>query len=273
MVRTLKSGTRRRQGRHIRSRKIARPKLRNWLLEMDRAVQKLPRAETAGDYWNFFFVRYPHLRPSPYRTRLQGLREQIARYEAIISNDQETRRTLDTLSRALRKQLAALVLDTIGDLDDLSEKKDLKRIGRIYGSQRRNLIRKVEKLRGHLEDVRRDALKLHHYLGRDVAVRSLRCLEIISECRIPASDLIEIIPVHYSKVRLASRTAMNMVKLYWFFRYGCEVDGDEAEVRVALIRNRFWTPYVPKIPYQGAYDGTENKNCPAVHQAILRYSR
>ena len=45
----------------------------------------------------------------------------------------------------------------------------------------------------------------------------------------------------------------------------------ESKVRVALIRNAFWTQRTNAVAYLPDYDGAESKGCTAVRQAVNRF--
>jgi hypothetical protein len=63
-----------------------------------------------------------------------------------------------------------------------------------------------------------------------------------------------------------------MVQLYWFFRHGCTLSGHESEVRVARLRNAFWTEYgATKVKYLAKYDGVKAQGCDAVRLAVRRF--
>jgi len=71
-------------------------------------------------------------------------------------------------------------------------------------------------------------------------------------------------------IRFTDPTSRCMVSLYWFFRHECSLSGDEAEVRVAKIRNTQWLDWVSTVGYIAEYDGVQNRGCEAVHAAVLR---
>ena len=80
----------------------------------------------------------------------------------------------------------------------------------------------------------------------------------------PRNDHIEL--RHFNPVTLY------MVHLYWLFRDGCSLSGHESEVRVAMIRNSFWRELdVEPASYLDNYDGSQNKGCTTVRQAVARY--
>lgn len=63
-----------------------------------------------------------------------------------------------------------------------------------------------------------------------------------------------------------------MVQLYWFFRRGCRVSGNDSEVRVALIRNSFWTKLGESpVSFRPTYKSAESAGCPAVDAAVRRF--
>jgi hypothetical protein len=59
-----------------------------------------------------------------------------------------------------------------------------------------------------------------------------------------------------------------MVWLYWFFRSGCHLSGDEAEVRVGLLRNALWK----RLDVEEVFIATDQpRGCRAVYVAVSRY--
>ena len=59
-------------------------------------------------------------------------------------------------------------------------------------------------------------------------------------------------------------------QLYFFFRsYG--VSGNDAEVRVGLIRNAFLTEWVGSVGVLKSYQDGESQGCDAVRKAVKRF--
>jgi hypothetical protein len=262
------------------------PRYRNWLKELDRRVQKLPRASDflESGYSPFWFARYPRLIPRPIpgdpRSKVvcesdyKTFSNQLSNWEEKISQQQEANRTLTDLSAKQRKQLAALLLDTIVILEMCNcEKRSAIRMHKLMKeapTRTRMLVRRVVKVRRVLEELREYAKNLDPILGRQYVLAAESCLKAVSKLDAnSAADLIKEIKPEYST--LESVGTFGMVKLYWFFRYECRLPGDEAEVRTAQLRNAFWRDWLESVNIIPEYNGSENKGCTAVRQAVARY--
>ncbi len=88
-------------------------------------------------------------------------------------------------------------------------------------------------------------------------------------------DLVGLLKTPGFHVTPANPVAPCMVRLYWFFRHGCGISGDQSEVRVALLRNAFWKKFnISSVEYRNRFDreSAEPAGCPAVIEAVRRYS-
>ncbi len=134
--------------------KAADSRWTNWLKELDDLEPRCPRAQDWLAYSYFMFARYPRLRPrlpakrrrkgsaalasDPRRLLLESCREtferQVSSVEKGIKEHDVARRVLDSLNRLQRRQLAALVVDTVADLENYmgyqSQLKDLTRLAK-----------------------------------------------------------------------------------------------------------------------------------------------
>lgn len=110
-------------------------------------------------------------------------------------------------------------------------------------------------------------------LGTDYRNAANKALKALDDKHFPtAQEHIEI-----ESQSLASENedvaVFGMVKLYWFFRHGCGLTGDESEVRVARLRNAFWTEHgVSTVPFRAEYFTGQSQGCEAVHVAVIRFS-
>ena len=272
----------------------------NWLEKLDKWAATLsPAADRIGPYGPFMLARYPNLRPQPIqgnarsRTTCQsGERaadQTFVEWESRIAGNTETAVCLEGLDAEQRRQLAALLLETVVDLemrtctDRISQTARHIRdeaATRLRGLDRRlkKARRAVEELMAYAQDSETgnalDALRhpVRQMFGQPykfAAGHALRALEVKG-----LFDAEE-------QVKLASESltsehedpeVFGMVQLYWFFRHGCSLTGHESEVRVARLRNAFWTEHsVSKVKYRAKYDEVESQGCAAVHLAVWRF--
>lgn len=242
----------------------------NTLAELDARAATLPRARSWLNYPYFMFARFPHLRPLKNgKTFWQKLEE----WENRIESDSKAARALADLNPDLRQQLAALLVDIIAELE--MYRKKISRPPKTFVAEaerrKRMLLRKREKARRELENLRDYARNLDRLLAGDDEEAARRCLEILSG--IGDFDHAAILEVLSGQHPVPDDPAVRgMVDLYWFFRQCCGLTGDEAEVRVALLRNTFWTKYgVAEVDYRPTYIAGESKGCQAVHEAVRRF--
>jgi len=215
--------------------------------------------------------------------------QQFAEWESRIAENTEAAACLVGLSAELRKQLAALLLETTDDLemrtatDRTSQWKN--QLCREAPTRLRMLNRKLHKARQAVQELMNYAkdsreenapdsplYRARRMLGQAyiiAASNALRDLDI--EHLSDAQRHIEIATESLS-VRSEDVEVFGMVQLYWFFRHGCKLSGNESEVRVARLRNAFWTKQgVCAIKYRTEYDKVDSQGCEAVHVAVSRF--
>ncbi len=246
----------------------------NWLEDLDMKAQKLPRADDWWDYSAFMMERYPHLKPRPVPSaENKEFSQFVSQWEHRISQHPKARGALKSLSTKQRRQLAALVLDTIVELRDYRELRGISQTAQKLkpAAPRRNqmLIKKINKAIGALQEVRDYTASAGDELlfGEGVRRATDKCLKGLQEAR----------PFPFGRFEppgceIVSPVGFGMVRLYWFFRHGCGISGDESEVRVALIRNALWKKYgISEVAYRPKYQVGESKGCDAVHEAVSRF--
>jgi hypothetical protein len=137
------------------------------------------------------------------------------------------------------------------------------------------LERKVAAAEGALEDLKAYAEALDSLLGWNYVITSKSCLKQLRMFRKAAEYALEF---YRNELRddehsaPEDATTFGMVQLYWFFRHGCDLSGDESEVRTALIRSAFWTHYgVLRVDVQERYETGQSKGCEAVRLAVRRF--
>jgi hypothetical protein len=259
-----------------------RPSLFNWLKWLDKVVRKFPSEANWLQYPPFQFARcrlfmmarYPQLR-RPFFDEV--LCRELSSGEHRILEHRDTRHTVNGLNDQQRKELAALFLDIVESLKSYRAHRRranrVNKLAREAPSRTRMLTRKLGKARRALENLRVYAQSLDELLGWEHARLTKICLEALQKLK-EDSD-----PKFYKSIEaeypvLEDPAALGTVQLYWFFRHGCRLSGDEAEVRVARIRNAFWTEHgVSEVPYRPKYQPGESKGCDAVHVTILRFKQ
>jgi hypothetical protein len=254
----------------------------NWLKWLDGEVGKFPSTADWSRHPPFQFARcrlfmmarYPKLqRPFPDEV----LYREWSRGENQILGHSEARYAVDGLNDRKRKELAALFLDSIDSLKSYrSYRRAANRVHKLAGvapRQTRMLARKLGKARRALEDLREYAGSLDEVLGMEHVRAAKKCLETLEKLKEDsAPDFYQSIEGEYPV--LEDPVTLGMVQLYWFFRHGCGLSGDEAEVHVARIRNAFWTEHgVQEVPYRPEYQPEQSKGCDAVHIAVLRFKQ
>ncbi len=285
----------------------------NWLKLTDAIAVTLPRARSWINYPYFFFVRYPHLQPADSADRKHQLhlevcretvQEELHKWESRIEKDENARQVLKGLNRGHRAQLAALMIDCDADLGDYFARLEYhKRLRKAaFGAAGNERVLKSKLVAVHealyklinlpsfsaitddhianrkVEACRRAYVRLESYLAKLSPLlkpihlfgnvlpepESIRFPDLVGLLNTPGFHVIPTYPV-----------APCMIKLYWFFRHGCEITGDQSEVRVALLRNTFWKKYkIPLVKYREKFDreAAEPAGCPAVIEAVRRYS-
>ncbi len=234
----------------------------NWLRELDRMAKSIPESHPISNL-TFGVARYPWMQS---RTWVAGLSGEVAFYERFLAAERRMKRVLKGLSPPQRTQLASLIIDCNADLDDRLHVRATNG-GREGQGYDRQLRKKSLSVRRHLEELRAYASTLGSHLGSDVESAAGRCLLILDRCKSLASEVVAI-PPYFKLPSMSRRAELNMVKLYWFFRHECRLPGEEAEVRVALIRNHLWDYWVSGVKFQVAKNGATKSGCPAVRRAV-----
>jgi hypothetical protein len=260
----------------------------DWLKDMDKRASKLPPAKGVWEYPLFFFARYRRLRPiliragrldkALHKARHESLAQFLSERAERITKQQETQQAVAGLTSEHRIQLAALLIDTEADIETFTRRKNAKdwshKLGAEGPRRQRMLSRKLKKARASLSDLRQYATDLDPSLGFDYRRAADDALTQLVELR-EARSFAEHRTV-YRELRQATKdpTTFAMVQLYWFFRSGCRLSGDEAEVRVALVRNAFWTTFgVARVAFFPKNQVGQSKGCQAVHEAVRRFCR
>jgi hypothetical protein len=197
---------------------------------------------------------------------------EITDCEDQLSKDPNSRFVTDGLNGHKRKQLAALLLDTIDSLKSYNaEGQSAKRVNKLASKpwRVRTLNKKIKKAQAAMQELRDYARPLDI---RDVSIVVDACLKklsvLVTEDRTP--EFYESIEVMYPTPR--DPVGRGMVQLYWFFRHGCELEGRKAEVRVGRIRNALWKEYgVTEVPVRSDYETGESRGCGAVRSAVRRF--
>ena len=89
------------------------------IADLDKRAATLPKARSWLNYPYFMFARYVHLRP---KKESKVFSKTLETWEDRIASDPEAKRALETLDRELRKQLAALLVDVISELETYTKK-------------------------------------------------------------------------------------------------------------------------------------------------------
>jgi hypothetical protein len=273
----------------------------NWLKYLDSEAKKLPRAKDwLHPYDLFMLFRHPRLQPRsiPGNSRSRVMWESgfetttklLAEWESRIAENMETSICLYELSVKSRKELFALMVDIKGDLE--------RRPAERYHSQFFNRIIKeaevrIGKLDTKLQKAREALTELKEYaedsgertsIDLNSTLHNARQMLGASYLRVASNALtalgvgrglsaqrhIEIATESLSSGVLDPEV-FAMVRLYWFFKHGCRLTGDESEVRVALLRNTFWTGYgIQPVDLRDKYIPGESRGCGAVRQAVRR---
>ena len=265
----------------------------NWLKESDASASRLRRTPSWLDYSCFMLARYPKLQPlrprskDPrarfhYESGRQAFNQMCSEMEADIAASEGASHTLEGLNGKRRKQLAALTLDTITEIElskgEAALSKRLTSLAREAPRRQRNLARRIAIARKSLTSLVDYASPLDPWLGKKAELAAKDCLRVLDQLPEPeASGSWQKHRQAFIKSKFPLDTDKPadsaMAQLYCFFRYGCDLTGDESEVRTALIRNAFWTRWVARVPFRACYTDAESKGCSAVQQAVLRFSR
>jgi hypothetical protein len=265
-----------------RSVSASRPSPFNWLKWLDDEVRKFPGRANWRQHPPFQFARCQLFMMTRYPQLFRFFPDEVLYRELTCAEKRilehpEARHALDGLKDRQRKELAALFLDS--DTSLMSYKahgRSTKRVHKLAAeapSRTRMLTRKLGKARRALEDLREYAESLDELLGWKHARATKTCLEALQELKKDTDpEFYRSIEAEYPA--LEDPVALSTVQLYWFLRHGCRRSGDEAEVRVARIRNAFWPEHgVAEVPFRPEYQTGESKGCDAVHVTILRFKQ
>jgi hypothetical protein len=272
----------------------------NWLKALDGAAKSLPRArDWLGEYGPFMLARYPNLHPQrvPGDAHSRIMCESGERTAAQLFAEWETRIAQDTvaapclrsLSPEQRRQLAALLLETVVALEmrpALARGSQFKRqLIKEATTRLGALSRKLKKARQSIEELMAYAQDSGKGKTVDASRHSARLVlgqpyQFAAGKALRALD-IKGLPDAREHAELASKSfprededpeVFGMVQLYWFFRHECSLSGNESEVRAARLRNAFWTEHgIRTVMYRAGYDKVESKGCEAVHVAVNRF--
>ena len=273
----------------------------NWLESLDKEATKLsPAASWLGPYGLFMLARYPHLRPQPIpdnpHSRIMCESGEMtaarlfAEWKSRIRENTETAVCLEGLSGELRQQLSALMVDIASTFEMRTAVNHsstfYKHIIKEARVRERMLNRKLKKVRlaiKELKEYAEDSGKRSGVGANDAQHRARRYLG--TTYYFAADETLKALDarghnsakhhIETAKEFLApwdQEEVYGMVRLYWFFRHGCALPGNEAEVRVARLRNAFWSSYGAKnITYRAKYDGIDSQGCEGVHITVSRY--
>lgn len=275
-------------------------RLFNWLKRLDEQAVKLPRAANwLTPYGPFMLERYPNLRPQPISGNVhsqiacesgeQTAAQLFAEWESRIAGNAEAAVCLEGIGAEQRRQLAALLLDTMVALETrpaLDRTSQFARqVSREAAMRLRVLNRKLQKARQSIEELMAYAQDSGKWNTLDASRHSAR-LALGQPYRFAAGKAlgaldIKGLPDTREHVELASESLIpededlevfGMVQLYWFFRHGCRLSGHESEVRAARLRNAFWTEHgIRKVTYRAKYVRGQSQGCGAVHVAVHRF--
>ena len=180
-----------------------------------------------------------------YESGLEAFTGILREWETRIALCQEARHALEGLDDELRKQLAALLLDIHCDFEEYGSGKakfpKRRKLGLQAASRHRMVERKLAKIRAALGDLRSYVADLDrsHGLGYlcDIADAHLKRLPAHVEPPTvgPLGWMLTDDTVEPWDSKRNDPTTAGMVRVYWFFRNGCNLSGDESEVRTALI--------------------------------------
>jgi hypothetical protein len=268
-----------------RRRAVARKSrpLFNWLKWFDGEVQafrepdqRKHRGFAFGRCRLFIMARFPRIeRPFPDEV----LNREFLRGQEQISGHQDASRILEGLNDKKKIQLAALHLDVVESLEAYRahnrNRGAVLRAAREAPRRLRTLASKLAKARSALQGLRRYAERLDELLfAHDYVCAAKACMGRLDRLhKNTDSEFYRSEKAEYRAVE--DPVTLAMVQLYWFFRYGCRLSGDEAEVRVALLRNAFWKKSgkygVVPVLYRATYTAEESMGCAAVHVAVNRF--
>jgi hypothetical protein len=253
--------------------RVRKSKYWNWLKDLDKTIEVLADRLTMSDLGyggcpSFILTRYPTL--DWFEKNLVEV--EITDFEEELSKDPIARCVTERLGSHERKQLAALLLDTIQALKSYNAAgRSARRVKKLATEpwRVRTLNKKIAKAQAAMQELSDYARPLDIQLVSLVADACLKKLSVLlTGDRAP--EFYESIEVMYPTPR--DPVGRGMVQLYWFFRQGCGLKGRESEVRVGWIRNAFWKKYgVDEVPVRSVYETGDSRGCGAVRSAVRRF--
>jgi hypothetical protein len=274
----------------------------NWLKGHDRWLMELPDGDRTDLLSLFSRVRLRYLAPLSstlkdsadsegdtrpgaevflaFRARGNWVEQETARWETRLQR--ETPRVLERLSAELRPQLAALVADTVKDFEIYDEhrqtKRRVKQVGNQADPRNRMLNGKTLTARTALMELHDYAAKQDPVLGHSYKRAATYCLKELD--RLDPAIAGAHFRQQYARLQAGENHPVpddpkseNMVKLYCFFKEGCDLTAGEAEVRTGLIRNAFWKDFADPVDVHTHYGDGESSGCTAVRLAVQRNVR
>lgn len=276
-------------------------RLFNWLEKLDELAKTLPVAGSwLQPYGPFMLARFPNLQPQPipdnphsrimYESGEMAAARLFAEWELRIGENPETAVCLEGLSRELRLQLSALMVDIESAFEmrtaDNRSSTFHKHIIKEAEGRERMLNRKIKKVRlaiKELKEYAEDSGESNSVGANDALHRARQILG--TTYLIAADDALRALDarghnsakhhIETAKEFLSpcdQEEAFGMIRLYWFFKHGCNLSGHESEVRVARLRNVFWAEYgIERVKFRPGYDGVASQGCEAVRLAVMRF--
>lgn len=246
----------------------------NWLLRLDQEAEKL---EPGGLflYDPFMLERYPRLRSASERER-EAVENVISLEATRIGAHPKAERVLNGLDTKMQRQLAALAGDVREAIRQHSihsgNRTGIAALERQAPPAQRRLDRLTADAVNTLRRMRACADGLPRELGvvhSNAASEALKALSGARHRYRPDSSATRMLDTTHPYTE--DQTTFAMVRLYWFFRFGCGLTGDESEVRVALLRNAFWQPWAEPVTVLEQYIEGESQGSTAVRMAVARF--
>lgn len=276
------------------------PALFNWLADLDSRAVDLVQGTSWLNYPYFMFTRYPGLQPAASGRnagagRMSFLRK-LADQEVRMTTHKHGNRIFQGLTSEERRQLAALVVDCLPEFEKHREGtehgKHLTRRTNEAARRQRRLDKLVGRVRTALEQLHSYAQELDPQLGKAHSELAQSGLAAIGRLKhYPSAeewakdrenhahfpDIAGFSPFPSDPISSA------MVQLYWFFRHQCCLSANDAEIRVALVREAFfatWNKPVQIVPrhktahktaFSAPGSNPESRGAGAVAQAVRRF--
>ena len=260
----------------------------DWLKDLDQRACRFPRATHISDYPLFYFARYPSLRPRTIRRKPldEALKEAGHEHFGQLISECEKKvesqcgRAAEYLTSDQRIQLFALLID----IQDEIQRFKSQCLGRDrFCTLAREGPALQKQIPRNLDAARRSLLLLagrsHRYelldppSGRKYAAAANAALDQLGNLRKLENRSFDGLATISRELRPVTKSPITyaMVRLYWLFHSGCGLRRDEAEVRVALLRNGLWKSDVDEVDFSLGEDSDLPKGCRAVYAAVSRY--